>query len=78
MAVVYRAVDLTVTRSPARGSADGADDRRELAFAAPRECVRNVWVAGQQVVAEGHCTTVDLAEARAQVQRSAARIATDI
>jgi 5-methylthioadenosine/S-adenosylhomocysteine deaminase len=48
-----------------------------LAFAAPRECVRDVWVAGQQVVADGRCTTVDLAEARAQVQRSAARIATE-
>jgi hypothetical protein len=34
-------------------------------------------VAGQQVVADGRCTTVDLAEARAQVQRAAARIATD-
>jgi 5-methylthioadenosine/S-adenosylhomocysteine deaminase len=46
-----------------------------LVFAAPRECVRDVWVAGERVVADGRCTTVDLAEARAHVQRSAARLA---
>jgi len=48
-----------------------------LVFAAPRECVRDVWVAGQQVVADGRCTTVDLAEARSRVQRAAARVASE-
>lgn len=52
-----------------------ADLLTHLVFAAPRECVRDVWVAGQQVVAGGVCTTVDLAEARARVQRSAAALA---
>jgi 5-methylthioadenosine/S-adenosylhomocysteine deaminase len=46
-----------------------------LVFAAPRSCVRDVWVAGRQVVAGGECLTVDLAVARARVQQAAARLA---
>jgi 5-methylthioadenosine/S-adenosylhomocysteine deaminase len=46
-----------------------------LVFAAPREAVRNVWVSGEQVVADGACTTVDIPEARARVQQAAARLA---
>lgn len=52
-----------------------ADLLTHLVFAAPRELVRNVWVAGRQVVADGVCTTVDVPEARARVQQAAARLA---
>lgn len=45
-------------------------------WSASRCAVRDVWVAGRQVVADGACTTVDLSEARRHVQSAAARIAT--
>ena len=45
-------------------------------WSASSSAVRDVWVAGRQVVADGVCTTVDLAEARRHVQSAAARIAT--
>lgn len=52
-----------------------ADLVAHLVFAAPRSCVRDVWVAGRQVVAGGECLTVDLATARARVQQAAIRLA---
>jgi 5-methylthioadenosine/S-adenosylhomocysteine deaminase len=45
-------------------------------WSASRAAVRDVWVAGRQVVVDGVCTTVDLAEARRQVQAAAVRIST--
>jgi 5-methylthioadenosine/S-adenosylhomocysteine deaminase len=46
-------------------------------WSASRSAVRDVWVAGRQVVADGACTTVDVAEARRRVQAAAARLAAD-
>jgi 5-methylthioadenosine/S-adenosylhomocysteine deaminase len=54
---------------------DDKDLLTHLVFAAPREAVRDVWVAGRQVVADGTCTTVDLELTRAKVQNAAARLA---
>ncbi|HSV64478.1 MAG TPA: amidohydrolase [Mycobacteriales bacterium] len=48
-----------------------------LVFAMPRSCVRDVWVAGRQVVAGGECLTVDVAEAQSRVQQAAIRLAAD-
>ena len=44
-------------------------------WSASRAAVRDVWVGGRRVVADGTCTTVDLAKARRHVQSAAARIA---
>jgi 5-methylthioadenosine/S-adenosylhomocysteine deaminase len=44
-------------------------------WSASRAAVRDVWVAGRQVVADGVCTTVDVAEARRRVQAAAVRLA---
>ena len=40
-----------------------------------RAAVRDVWVAGRQVVTDGACSTVDVGEARRRVQAAAARVA---
>ncbi|CAA9214915.1 MAG: S-adenosylhomocysteine deaminase; Methylthioadenosine deaminase [uncultured Corynebacteriales bacterium] len=44
-------------------------------WSASRAAVRDVWVAGRQVVADGECTTVDVAEARRRVQAAAEALA---
>lgn len=44
-------------------------------WSATREAVRDVWVAGRQVVTDGVCSTVDVGEARRRVQAAAARLA---
>ncbi|MBI1758470.1 MAG: amidohydrolase [Actinobacteria bacterium] len=54
---------------------EDADLVAHLVFAAPRTAVRDVWVAGRQVVADGVCVTVDTDEARARVQQAAVRLA---
>lgn len=46
-----------------------------LVFAAPRRCVRDVWVGGEQVVADGECLRVDVAAAGRRAQDAAARLA---
>jgi len=40
-------------------------------WSASRAAVRDVWVAGRQVVVDGECVTVDVAEARRRVQAAA-------
>jgi 5-methylthioadenosine/S-adenosylhomocysteine deaminase len=40
-----------------------------------RAAVRDVWVGGRQVVRDGECLTIDVAEARRRVQAGAARLA---
>ncbi|SHE60811.1 amidohydrolase family protein [Streptoalloteichus hindustanus] len=47
-----------------------------LVWAAGARCVRDVWVAGDQVLSEGASTRVDLAEARAAARVAALRIRT--
>ncbi len=44
-------------------------------WSASRAAVRDVWVAGRQVVVDGVCTTVDVTEARRRVQAAASRLA---
>jgi 5-methylthioadenosine/S-adenosylhomocysteine deaminase len=44
-------------------------------WSASREAVRDVWVAGRQVVTDGVCTSVDVHEARRRVQAAAVRLA---
>lgn len=54
------------------------DDRDLIAHAvwsASRAAVRDVWVGGRQVVADGVCTSVDVGEARRRVQAVAGRLA---
>ena len=46
-----------------------------LAWSATSRHVADVWVAGEQVVAGGRCTTVDEERARAEVQERALRLA---
>ena len=43
-------------------------------WSASRAAVRDVWVAGRQVVVDGECVTVDVAEARRRVQAAAAAL----
>lgn len=52
-----------------------ADLIAHLAFAAPPQVVRDVWVAGEQVVADGACLRVDAATAVREAQRAAAALA---
>ncbi|MFL6127994.1 MAG: amidohydrolase family protein [Mycobacteriales bacterium] len=54
---------------------DPTDLVAHAVWSASRAAVRDVWVAGRQVVADGACTTVDQAEARRRVQAAATRIA---
>jgi len=54
---------------------DDADLVAHAVWSVTREAVRDVWVAGRQVVADGVCTTVDVGEARRSVQAAAARLA---
>lgn len=53
-----------------------ADLVAHAVWSASREAVRDVWVAGRQVVSDGVCTTVDVPDARRRVQHAAARLAT--
>jgi 5-methylthioadenosine/S-adenosylhomocysteine deaminase len=53
----------------------GDDLVAHAVWSASRSAVRDVWVAGRQVVADGECTTVDVAEARHRVQAAAAGLA---
>lgn len=56
------------------------DDRdlvSHLVWSASSGLVTDVWVAGERVVADGVCTTVDVARARAEVQARAERLARD-
>lgn len=48
-----------------------------LVWAAGSRCVRDVWVAGEQVLADGVPTRADLAEARAAVRAVATRLAAE-
>ena len=52
-----------------------ADVVAHLLWSAGREHVRDVWVGGRQVVADGVCTTVDVGRARAEVTQRARRLA---
>jgi 5-methylthioadenosine/S-adenosylhomocysteine deaminase len=54
---------------------DDADLVAHAVWSASRAAVRDVWVGGRQVVADGHCTTIDEAEARRRVQTAAVRLA---
>lgn len=54
--------------------ADG-DLAAHAVWSASRSAVRDVWVGGRQVVADGECTTVDVAQARRRVQAAAAALA---
>ena len=54
---------------------DPADLVAHAVWSASRAAVRDVWVGGRQVVADGECTTVDTGEARRRVQTAAARLA---
>jgi 5-methylthioadenosine/S-adenosylhomocysteine deaminase len=44
-------------------------------WSASRSSIRDVWVGGRQVVRDGECLTVDVAEAGRRVQAAAARLA---
>ncbi|HYT09672.1 MAG TPA: amidohydrolase [Mycobacteriales bacterium] len=55
---------------------DDGDLVAHAVWSASREAVRDVWVAGRQVVTDGVCTSVDVHEARRRVQAAAARLAT--
>jgi 5-methylthioadenosine/S-adenosylhomocysteine deaminase len=44
-------------------------------WSVPRSAVRDVWVGGRQVVRDGECLTIDVAEASRRVQSAAARLA---
>lgn len=44
-------------------------------WSASRAAVRDVWVAGRRLVADGVCTSVDVGEARRRVQDAAGRLA---
>jgi Cytosine deaminase and related metal-dependent hydrolases len=52
-----------------------ADLLAHLVFAAPRRVVRDVWVGGDQVVADGTCLRVDTATAGRAAQRAATGLA---
>jgi 5-methylthioadenosine/S-adenosylhomocysteine deaminase len=52
-----------------------ADLVAHAVWSAPRHLVRDVWVAGRQVVSDGECLTVDVAEASHCVQLAATRLA---
>jgi len=54
---------------------DDADLVAHAVWSASRSAVRDVWVAGRQVVADGVCTTVDVLEAGRRVQAAAVRLA---
>jgi len=51
-----------------------ADLVAHAVWSAPRAAIRDVWVAGRQVVRDGECLTVDVGEARRRVQAAAARL----
>ncbi|MGI8530598.1 MAG: amidohydrolase family protein [Geodermatophilaceae bacterium] len=53
----------------------GADLLTHLVWSAGSQHVRDTWVAGRQVVADGVCLTVDEPEARTEVRKRAARLA---
>ena len=46
-----------------------------LAWSGDSRFIRSVWVSGEQVVSEGQCISVDVDEAKRQVQQRAVRIA---
>ncbi|HEY9476273.1 MAG TPA: amidohydrolase [Mycobacteriales bacterium] len=52
-----------------------ADLVAHLVFAAPRRVVRDVWVGGEQVVADGTCLRVDVAAAGQAAQHAATTLA---
>jgi 5-methylthioadenosine/S-adenosylhomocysteine deaminase len=58
----------------------GADPYLQLVWGTDGRSVRDVWVAGRQVVADGEVVTVDVAaaaqEARARAERLAEKIRT--
>jgi 5-methylthioadenosine/S-adenosylhomocysteine deaminase len=54
---------------------DAADVLGHLVWSPSTRHVRDVWVGGRQVVADGACTTVDVRELRADVADRAARLA---
>lgn len=54
---------------------DDAQLVEHLVWSASSRLVSDVWVAGRQVVEAGRCTSVDVEEASAQVQRRARRLA---
>jgi 5-methylthioadenosine/S-adenosylhomocysteine deaminase len=54
---------------------DDADVLSHLIWSPASRFVRDVWVGGRQVVADGVCTTVDAAALRADVVARAARLA---
>ena len=49
-----------------------------LVWSASSRLVTDVWVEGRQVVEEGRCLTVDLEEARAEVEQRARRLQTSV
>jgi 5-methylthioadenosine/S-adenosylhomocysteine deaminase len=54
---------------------DDADVLSHLVWSPSSRCVRDVWLGGRQVVADGSCTTVDAPALRADVADRAARLA---
>jgi 5-methylthioadenosine/S-adenosylhomocysteine deaminase len=54
---------------------DDADVLSHLVWSPSSRFVRDVWVGGRQVVADGTCATVDAAALRAEVAERAARLA---
>ncbi len=52
-----------------------ADLAAHAVWSAPRRQVRDVWVAGEQVVADGECLRIDVPEAERRVQAAAVRLA---
>lgn len=54
---------------------EDADLAAHAVWSASRAAIRDVWVAGRQVVRDGECLTVDVGEAVRRVQAAAARLA---
>lgn len=54
---------------------EDADLAAHAVWSASRSAIRDVWVAGRQVVRDGECLTVDVGEAARRVQAAAVRIA---
>jgi 5-methylthioadenosine/S-adenosylhomocysteine deaminase len=52
-----------------------ADLAAHAVWSVSRAAVRDVWVGGRQVVRDGECLTIDVAEAGRRVQAAAARLA---
>jgi 5-methylthioadenosine/S-adenosylhomocysteine deaminase len=73
-----RWADMVLVRTADPAFVPVVEDRdllSHLVWSAGSRLVTDVWVAGEQVVAEGRCLTVDGERARAEVQQRALRLA---